>query len=131
MLTIFSNEFISIHHYPETAILSIDWTGKQTEESVKDGCMRMLQIMQDLETYNILNDNLQVVGDWNIAAPWVGRVWFPLMVQAGMQKFAWVHSVSRVSRLSTQMSVSFTDLKRVPVKTFLDHESAILWLMES
>lgn len=128
---VYKTSYVEIYYFSDSLIMGVDWIGAQTVESVQDGCMQMLDFMKTHKTYKILNDNVQVIGEWNHAAAWVGSKWFPMMLEAGMQKFAWVQSVHRTARLSTEMSLVWTNTNLIPVRAFNDSGSAIAWLNEA
>ena len=108
--------------------LFADWHGNQNLESVQNGALEMLRLMALQRTNKVLNDNTLVTSMWSDAAEWGGRVWFPQMVEAGLEYFAWVYSPNIYSRLSTDLTLQHTPGSRPVVATFDDLNTAKSWL---
>ena len=90
----------------------------------------MLRLLAQQRTHKVLNDNSQVTSMWSDAAEWGGRIWFPQMVAAGLDFFAWVYSPNLYSRLSTDLTLQYTPGVRPVVATFDDLETAKAWLSQ-
>ena len=127
--TFFKNEHITIIYHPEQRRMYADWTGFQDLESVKQGCMVMLEYLAGNACDRIVNDNTRVEGNWSEAVEWVGNTWFPMMEKAGLKYFAHLFSPSLFSQLSAQKSIDimagiittqyFTDIKMA--EDWIDH----------
>lgn len=116
---------ISIDHIEN--ILYVEWTGEQTELTVRDGCGKMLALIKREKCRRILNDNTLVTGNWSGAAAWGAQEWFPAMYQAGCQFFAWVLSPDYYSQLSTKETLR-QDIKGIIIFNFDTIASADNWL---
>ncbi|AMM52628.1 hypothetical protein TH61_17605 [Rufibacter sp. DG15C] len=125
--TLFQNSFITIEMDITTDILFVNWTGEQTEETVKEGCSQMLDQVQLNKTRKVFNDNSEVVGNWSGAAEWGAKVWFPAMYAAGCQFFAWVLSKELYSQLSTQETLKY-QIAGIIILNFEEREPALNWL---
>lgn len=101
----YHSNFVTINYIPEKHRLEADWIGYQNLESVKKGCMVMLELLTKNECNKVLNDNTQVVGNWSEAADWGAEYWFPAMVEAGLRRFAWIYSASKFSQLAANKSL--------------------------
>ena len=110
--------------------LLADWHGDQNLESVQHGALEMLRLLAQQRTHKVLNDNSQVTSMWSDAAEWGGRIWFPQMVAAGLDLFAWVYSPNLYSRLSTDLTLQYTPGARPVIATFDDLETAKAWLRQ-
>jgi len=128
LVEIYAQDFIGIAYDPAASILYVDWKGYQSEESVKQGCREILASMVKHSCYFVLNDNTHVKGIWNFAAQWVGAEWLPKMKSAGLKKFAWIYSPSKLSQLSTDESLAYLPDSNIPVRTFYDRNEGIAWL---
>ncbi|MEM7181769.1 MAG: hypothetical protein AAF518_12700, partial [Spirochaetota bacterium] len=104
-----------------------DWRNIPKVETVKKGCAEILTLLQQKSCSKILNDNQNVTGAWSGAAKWVAEEWFPLAIQSGLQKFAWIQSPH--SALS-QMNASHSEREdeNDVIKLFLDAKEAENWL---
>jgi hypothetical protein len=123
----FYEDFVSIEYSDQSNCIHADWKGYQTEQSVKDGCEKMLEAVSIYQCRKILNDNTNVIGIWTPASAWVGSNWLPRIKEAGVVCFAWVYSPSNMSRLSTDESLRNTMVTEM-VHTFEDIETAKQWL---
>jgi hypothetical protein len=129
MRTLYKDDNIHIELNEEECWLEVDWTGLQTDDTVKRSCMIMLEILRDHKCSKVINDNSNVVGSWSEAVDWGAEVWFPAMMDAGLKHFAWVYSPSVFSRLSTDKTIDLTG-KNI-FKTFDDKQEAAQWLKEA
>ncbi|MBC3538707.1 hypothetical protein ACFSC6_19870 [Rufibacter sediminis] len=110
-----------------TDILYVDWTGKQTEETVRDGCDKMLKHVASTRSTKVFNDNTLVTGNWSGAAEWGAKIWFPAMYKAGVHYFAWVLSPELYSQLSTKETLKYT-INGILILNFEDRDAAENWL---
>lgn len=103
--TYYRDPHISINYNKTHNRLDVDWTGFHDMETVKTGCLLMLEMLQKNNSDRVMNDNTHVLGNWSEAAEWVGSIWFPMMEQAGLKYFAHVFSPSTFSQLAAQKSI--------------------------
>ncbi len=127
---IYSDNFIFIKTDTQDSVLLVTWIGRQTKESVIDGCTRIHSAMQDLQRFEILNDNRHVIGDWSEASNWVSAIWFPLMIKAKMTKFAWIKGSLDLTKASIDKTIETLDLSMFPVRVFNDYDQGHAWLKE-
>lgn len=103
--TYYKSNFISVQYNAANHWLEVDWLGYQNFDSVKQGCLIMLDLLKKNNCTQVLNDNTHVAGNWSEASDWVAEVWFPAMQIAGLRQFAWIYSPSTFSRLAANKSV--------------------------
>jgi PAS domain S-box-containing protein len=96
---------ITINYNPELRYMEVDWTGYQDLQSVKSGCLLMLDYLTKNKCDRVVNDNTHVQGNWSDAVDWVGNEWFPMMEKAGLKYFAHIFSPSTFSQLSAKKSI--------------------------
>jgi two-component system CheB/CheR fusion protein len=125
--TYYSDSQITIQYNAEIKSLEVDWIGFQNYDSVKKGCLIMLDLLTKNNCAKVLNDNTNVLGNWSEAADWGGTVWFPEMQRAGLQYFAWIYSASTFSKLAAHKSLDFM-VGNITTQFFTDIEEAKLWL---
>jgi hypothetical protein len=77
-----------------------NWVGFQKEEDIYEAGEEVLKMFKKMDCKKILNDNRGVRGPWNKASDWTQNVWSPNMIEAGMQKFAWVFPDNVFAELS-------------------------------
>ena len=86
----------------------------------------MLAFLKEKNCTKVLNDNRLVKGTWSFASDWVAQDWFPRMVEAGLQQFAWIYSPDVFSKFSTDKSTKNAD--GGIIMTFNDVEEGKAWL---
>lgn len=108
-------------------ILLANWKGNLSQESIRDGCEKILYHLQQQHCHKVLNDNSQVTSMWTDASEWIARDWFPRLGAAGCSLFAWVYSPDVYSKLSVDKTLEF-GIHDVIVFTFRDKNTAKAWL---
>ncbi len=123
----YRDNHITLQYSTEHNYVAADWTGYQTADTVKSGCMQMLNLVKANSATQILNDNTHVQGTWSEASDWVGQEFFPMLDDAGVKYVAWIFSPSIFSQLSAQKSV---DVKQgnVVAQFFTTRAEAEQWL---
>lgn len=124
---LYRESFIVIEYNSSDNWLYVNWRGYINYDTVLSGCEKVLHFMKEYNSYRVLNDNTNVEGIWSGASSWVGQEWFPKMRAEGLACFAWVYSVSTLSRLSMDKSIRNTDNPDF-IKTFENLEAAEDWL---
>jgi PAS domain S-box-containing protein len=123
----YQDNYIMLQYSADHNYVLADWTGFQTADTVKNGCMQMLSLVEKNSATKILNDNAHVQGTWSEASDWVGQEFFPMLDVAGVEYVAWIFSPSIFSQLSAQKSV---DVKQgnVVAQFFTTRTEAEEWL---
>ena len=125
--TAYKDSKITITYYAKLKRMEVDWTGFQDLESVKRGCMLMLDYLINNKCDRIVNDNTHVQGNWSDAVEWVGNEWFPMMEKAGLKYFAHLFSPSTFSQLSAKKSIDIM-AGIITTQYFTDVELAREWI---
>ncbi|WP_316799522.1 MASE3 domain-containing protein [Pedobacter frigidisoli] len=123
----YHDEHLRIWCNQEKGWLDVNWTGYQNVETVQNGGLQMLSILKKSGFKKVLNDNREVLGNWSEASDWAAKVWFPMMIAAGLKDMAWVFSPSIFSQLAAQKSVDESD-GAANVNFFHDMDEAVKWL---
>lgn len=126
----YQNEHMSIFCNHKAGRVEVNWVGYQNVESVQQGGLKMIEVLKSSGLRKVLNDNREVLGNWSEASDWAGTVWFPLMVKAGLEHFAWVFSPSIFAQFAAQKSFDLSDGK-ANVRFFHDIDQATEWLDSS
>lgn len=123
----YSSDFITITYNEALKLIETDWKGFQTFDTVKAGCLKMLEILKSNKCSLVLNDNSNISGASD-AAEWVGKEWFPMMEEAGLKCFAWVYSPVIFNNISAEKAV---DMKvgNVIAQFFTTVDDAKNWLL--
>jgi hypothetical protein len=126
MKSLYQAKNVSISFDAETVILYCHWTGKQKTEGIKKAGAIILEIVREKKIAKVLNNNIDVIGPWEEAADWAAQEWFPDMIKAGLQHFAWILSVNVFAELSARLAIS--GVENV-VTTFKNYDEAHQWLL--
>ncbi|WP_051189543.1 PAS domain S-box protein [Daejeonella oryzae] len=125
--TFYSDSKLDIKYIPDKQWLYAEWKGFQNFETVKKGCLVMLDLLKKNNCSKVLNDNSKVIGSWSEAADWGGEIWFPQMEEAGLRNFAWIYSGSTFSRLSANKLVKHKE-SEIKAEFFINKACAESWL---
>lgn len=125
--TFYTGNYITVRYDETNQWIEANWLGYQNFESVKKGCMIMLDLMKKNGCTKVLNDNTHVLGNWSEASDWGAEFWFPAMQKAGLQHFAWIYSPSTFSRMAAHKTVDIM-LGSITAQFFTEKEAAIRWL---
>jgi hypothetical protein len=78
----------------------------QDYNTVRNGGVKVLELLSINNVYKVLNDNSKVVGNRSDASDEGRTIWFPAMSQAGLRYFAWIQSPQLFSQLSALNSLN-------------------------
>ena len=120
---------ITIAHDLCNQWLYVDWKGRHNEHSVRVGCKQVLEFLRLTKCQKILNDNTNVIGDWQEASKWLGEEFIHCLTEAGLRYLAWVYSPDYLSRRAVDATLAFVSCPMVV--SFEDLASAYTWLRES
>ncbi|SER48905.1 MASE3 domain-containing protein [Pedobacter rhizosphaerae] len=123
----YHDEYLHIWCNQVSGCMEVSWKGYQNVKSVQHGGMQMLAILKRSGLHKVLNDNREVLGNWSEASDWAAKVWFPMMVDAGLEHFAWIFSPSVFAKLAAQKSYEQSD-EAANVRFFDDMDAAQEWI---
>jgi len=127
--TFYRDGHITINYNKTLSRLDTDWLGFQDMETVKNGCLMMLDILVKNNCFKIINDNRHVLGTWAEASDWVRETFFPMMENAGIKYIAWIFALGAVSQFAAEKSID-TDDGRISTRFFTDIDVAEDWINE-
>ena len=108
----------------------VDWRNIPPEEEIRQGSASLVECVRLKHATKILNDNQRITGKWPTGmALEISKVWFPQLLEAGLQKFAWVQSADPGSRVSAKVSSAAIQEQEV-VRFFSNEADARAWLKE-
>lgn len=125
--TYYKGSFLEVNYNEHKKMLEARWLGYQDYDSVKKGCLIILDMMVKNKCSDVLNDNSNVIGNWSEAVDWAGLVWFPEMEKNGLKHFAWIYSPSTFSKLSANKIFDITR-KTPSIKFFTDKQEGMEWI---
>lgn len=126
-LLAFRQSAIDITFNERQKCLVLTWSGFHNHYTVREGCIKALQLLQEHQCGKVLNNNAAVLGGWMDACDWIVDEWFPIAQSAGLKYVAWVHSNCTFSNLSAKYT--FNAFKSdVVTKQFSDVQQGLNWL---
>lgn len=127
--TVYKDSKLEIQYDSEKGWIEANWHGFQNFESVKRGWLEIQTLLRQHQCSKVLNDNTNVLGNWEDASEWGGKVWLPAMQAAGLRYLAWVHSESSFSRIAEQKLIDFSG-NHPTIRAFDQRPEALRWLQD-
>ena len=113
---------------PEQPWIYVQWLGDVDQELVKEGVLKISEVVQNLRCPAVLSDRSLAHGNWFAINNWLEHKWAPVATRAGLQYLAHVTAPQATSQLSSQdfesRMLGFT------FKFFPTIEQAEQWLRE-
>lgn len=125
--TFYRSNFLDVSYNAKEHWVEANWIGYQNFESVKTGCLIMLDLLKKNNCSKVINNNSEVLGNWSEAVDWVNEIWFPAMANAGLRYFAWVYSASTFARISARRTLDVVT-GSITSQFFVKKELALKWL---
>ncbi|WP_019948424.1 STAS/SEC14 domain-containing protein [Hymenobacter aerophilus] len=120
--------YITIESDATNRLISVDWVGYLTAESIKAGARAYTKALAESGYRCVLNDTRKVIGPWDHSLEWVLNEWAPNAAAAGLRHFAMITTPDSLADESAQ---SFYDqLKEFEVRMFSDEQTALQWLQQ-
>ncbi|CAK0749417.1 STAS/SEC14 domain-containing protein [Azospirillaceae bacterium] len=123
----YSEENVIVYWDADHNRVYVDWRGIPSDRTVQKGCEEMLKLLIQQNGHFVLNDNRNVIGPWNSSAQWVAEDWFPRMLSAGLEKFAWVQSKNLLSKFASRQTTALNKDSGA-IRLFDSYDDAIHWL---
>ncbi|MCX2743539.1 hypothetical protein OO013_06665 [Mangrovivirga sp. M17] len=115
-----------MEYFHDYDYIYLRWIGFQSDEEIHSSGERILLKFKNHKCKKILNDNRDVRGPWNTASTWTSEYWFPQMVNAGLQKFAWIFPENIFAETSAKAAMP----ESLTIRKFKDFENAHNWLIK-
>ncbi|AKQ45808.1 hypothetical protein TH63_09390 [Rufibacter radiotolerans] len=125
---VYGNVFCRISRNSENSIVHARWFGPQSEETVKEGGQKLLELMSGKPYAKLLNCNREVIGSWDMALEWVQSEWAPQMRKEGLQYLAYVVPTSIYAIMTVESLIQRID-DTFEIRTFDDEQKALTWLL--
>ncbi|WP_210463884.1 hypothetical protein [Rufibacter roseolus] len=109
------------------AIVYGHWYGAQSEETVKGGGHKYLEMIREEPFTKLLNSNEHVIGSWDMALEWAEKEWAPQMRKAGLRYLAYVVPTSIYATMTVESLIQRIG-DEFEIRTFDDRRKAEAWL---
>jgi hypothetical protein len=114
-----------IHHYVHT-----EWKGFATSGEFRAALMRALDPIREKQSQGYLSDTRKVKVIVHTDQAWANEVWIPLLVKAGVKRFALVTAASGLGKLNVEDVIDLVDNRGVLMRGFGSLADARQWLAE-
>lgn len=122
------NNFYSIEMKDEGWLFS-SWHGKISEEKVKAGGEKSLEVIQETGCPYLINDNTHLEGSWLESNDWLEQVLIPKLYEAGLRYVAHIYSSDFITKFS---AVDLeTRIQSIHFKLFSGIKEAEEWIQEA
>ena len=115
-----------LHHYVHT-----EWKGFATSREFRSALMRALDPIREKRSVGYLSDTRKVRVIVHSDQTWANEVWIPLLVKAGVKRFALVKATSGLGKLNVEDVIHLVDNRGVLMRGFDSLSEARQWLAES
>lgn len=109
---LFQEDFVTIYHNVPEGWIYADWTGFQTNHTIKTGAELLLQAIEETQVYKLINDNTHMTGIRANAIEWLAMDLAPRLQNAGLQYVGWIYKTNSFTEASADnvLGLSQTDI---------------------
>lgn len=107
--------------------ITAEWRNAPSQQTVIRGCEEIFKLLILKQASLVFNDNRKITGTWVRASSWVAEEWFPRMIAAGLEKFAWIESTSSTLSIISAKRAAQKNKSGV-IKLFREAAEAEMWL---
>lgn len=115
-----------VHKYVHT-----EWKAFATSDEFRAALMRALDAIRDKHAVAYLSDTQKVKVVVHKDQTWAYEVWVPLLVVAGVKRFALVTAQSGLGKLNVEDVIDLVDNKGLLMRGFDSADEARKWLAEA
>jgi hypothetical protein len=126
-IELMKTEYLTIEYNAVDDYITANWTGPQTDASIKNGYDNISFFLKKEMCHKLLDNHRQVQGLWDDLANWFAYNWHPRAEASGLTYHACVYSADTFSRLSTDKAIHM--VKDGIVEGFETVSEAEGWLM--
>lgn len=128
---LYDKSHLTLSYDADNFLLISDWKGTQSEDDIKSGGIAIVEALKSKGCAKVLNDNRSVTGAWSGGVEWTSKVWTPMMIEAGLQFFAWVYPPAVYTQMSANRAINkMEDPYRDRFVKFDDWNKARDWIMD-
>ncbi|RSK31747.1 hypothetical protein [Hymenobacter metallilatus] len=122
---ILENDNLTISYDHDNHWLYVNWQGFHNQESSRQACLLILEVMRRRPAAKILNDNSNITHTTVYLTSW-SLNWLQEMYAAGLRYLAWIYAPEFPERKSTDAIVQY--IENPTVASFDDLATAYNWL---
>jgi hypothetical protein len=114
-----------VHHYVHT-----EWKGFATSSEFRAALMRALDPIREKRSVGYLSDTRKVKVIVHTDQAWANEVWIPLLVKAGVKRFALVTAASGLGKMNVEDVIHLVDNRGLLMRGFDSLVDARQWLAQ-
>jgi hypothetical protein len=119
--------FVTMEYDESQGWIYARWTGEQTDNTVREGSLACLDLVQMFQTSKFLNDSSLVTGTWPKTNEYLACYPIPEAIKAGLRYFAYVVPPGLEGKISVvDLHQRIGEL--ITMKVFLEAKEAEKWL---
>jgi hypothetical protein len=107
-----------------------EWKAFANSDEFRAALMRALDAIRDHHSVAYLSDTRKVKVVVPADQEWANKVWIPLLVSAGVKRFALVTATSGLGKLNVEDVIKLVDNRGLLMQGFNTMDSARMWLAE-
>jgi len=115
-----------VHNYVHT-----EWKAFATSSEFRAALMRALDAIREKRSVAYLSDTRKVKVSVHTDQTWANEVWIPLLVKAGVKRFALVTAASGLGKMNVEDVIHLVDNRGVLMRGFGSLVDARQWLAQS
>ena len=115
-----------VHKYVHT-----EWKAFANSDEFRAALMRALDAIKDKHAVAYLSDTRRVKVVVHEDQSWANEAWVPLLVAAGLKRFALVKAQSGLGKLNVEDVISLVDNRGLLMRGFDSVDEARWWLAEA
>ena len=115
-----------VHHCVYT-----EWKAFATSAEFRAALLRALDAIRDHHAVGYVSDTRKIKVIVHADQAWANEVWIPLLVDAGVKRFALVTAVSGLGKLNVEDVIALVDNRGLLMRGFESMSGARQWLAEA
>ncbi|SNR83106.1 MULTISPECIES: STAS/SEC14 domain-containing protein [Hymenobacter] len=126
---LFDTPGFTVTHDCRHKLLHVTWRGTYTAASAITHCYLLLDFVRTTCSTKIFNDSAEVFDGWQEASQWVGKDFFQILGQAGVEAIAWVTAMDWPARTCIELAMNHAQALPVATFEFDQEQAARSWLL--
>ncbi len=122
----YQDEFIDIYYHKAEKLIYTIRKGYPSEDKIKHSLNKTLELLQKEHFPKIISDMRAIKGTWTMTNSWIGSVWMPQAIAAGLKYVAYIYPPDVFSQFALQDLLRRND--QYTMQIFNNLEDAKKWL---
>jgi hypothetical protein len=127
LITKFQTSYLEVNYNEKRKIVAYKWIGHIMETEAKTGMAKILDIIKETKSKNLLADITSFKGGSVDTAKWVNDVWSQQLVNAGLRNVAVNVPLSAFGEFSNKIALGEKFISLLKVEKFTSLDEAYSW----